>query len=148
MSRRLWTATAAFAVAAVLAACGSKSTSAPALPSTAMSLVDQLGGMAKVNQLAAQFGTNLSNAAGLSKFLSPQDVQTVSNGLVNSIASVSGMAPPKTGPDLAGALAGKNLDPAALNSLTSSLQSAATTVGYNESQTQALMKLLEPVKKG
>lgn len=147
MSRRLLTATLAFAGAAVLAACGSKS-AAPTLPSTAMSLVDQLGGMGKVNQLAAQFGTNLSNAAGLSKFLSPQDVQTVSNGLVNSIASMSGMAPPKTGPDLAGALAGKNLDPAALSSLTSSLQSAATTVGYNESQTQALMKVLGPVKKG
>lgn len=147
MSRRLLTATLAFAGAAVLAACGSKS-AAPTLPSTAMSLVDQLGGMGKVNQLAAQFGTNLSNAGGLSKFLSPQDVQTVSNGLVNSIASMSGMAPPKTGPDLAGALAGKNLDPAALSSLTSSLQSAATTVGYNESQTQALMKVLGPVKKG
>lgn len=110
MSSRVWTAAAALVAAAVLAGCGSKG-AAPALPSTAMSLVDQLGGMAKVNQLAAQFGTNLSTAAGLSKYLSPQDIQAVSSGLVNSLASMSGMAPPKPGPDLAGALAGKNLDP-------------------------------------
>ncbi len=145
MPSKMRVAVAALAAATILAGCGGKG--APAtMPSGTMSLVDQLGGTRKLGEVAAVFEDKLSKVPGVSSFLSPQDVQNVSTGLVHTITKMSGLAPAE-GPDLAGALAGKKLDATQFGAISSSLQGAATSVGYNEAQTKSLLAVLDPIKK-
>ncbi|MGH7680672.1 MAG: hypothetical protein ACRENN_01640 [Candidatus Eiseniibacteriota bacterium] len=131
--------------------CNKSSTNASSASSmTAMAsqtLMQQMGGMEGANKLADSFAANLSKQPSVTKFLNPDAITGVKNGLVNEIAKASGMAAPNPGADLKSALMGKGLDASAMSSIESSLASAADAVKVPAASKASLMGLMDPVTK-
>jgi hypothetical protein len=131
--------------------CNKSSTNTTAVSSTAatasQTLMEQLGGMNGVNQLADNFASNLSQQPAVTKYLNPEAIAAVKSGLVNEVAKASGMAPPNPGADLMQALSGKGLDAGAMTAFSGSLQAAAATQKLGDAPTTALMTLIDPIAK-
>jgi truncated hemoglobin YjbI len=109
------------------------------------SLLGQLGGMSGVSKLAEAFSGNMTKDPVLSKLLDPATITQTSNGLVNSIATMSGQKPPHGSDDMLKALSGKNLGADGVNALTGALSSAADQMKVVEPTKSALMAVLTPV---
>lgn len=147
------------AVVVILAGCTKSSTSTDTTtdvtgnPNTAettptsQSLMDQMGGMSGVNQLADAFAANLSSNATLTPTLNADVIQAAKQGLVNDIAKASGAAEPYPGASLLGALSGKGLSADQVNAVTSALSSAADSVNLSAPAKSSLMAMMEPVSK-
>lgn len=131
--------------------CNKSSTKASTASSmTAMAsetLMQQLGGMQGATKLADTFAANLAAQPSVTKFLTPDAISVVKNGLVNEIAKASGMAAPNAGADLTQALTGKGLDATAMSAVTSSLASAADTAKVPAAPKASLMGLMDPIAK-
>lgn len=123
-------------------------TAAPAASSamsTGASLVNQLGGMSNVTQLADAFGANLGADAMLSKSFDAAAISQVKDGLVNEIAKASHMPAPRGTVDLLTALSGKGLDAAGVDALTAALGSAADSIHLGATQKTALLGMFTPI---
>jgi hypothetical protein len=112
---------------------------------TGMSLLNQLGGMAGVTQLANAFGLKIGTNPVLSKLFDGAAITQTSQGLVNEVAKASGVAPPHAGVDLFSVLSGKGLDAAGVGELTSALSSAANEAKLDAPKKASLMGLLTPI---
>lgn len=145
------TAVLVLAAAAAAASAGCESASVASAPATAVSagksLVDQLGGLSKVSSLADAFGTNLSQNPAVSKFLNPASIDMAKKGLVNQVATTSGMDAPNPGSSLLGAFSGKGLDKQGVTGITDSLSKAADSVNFNALQKESILNLMQPVTK-
>lgn len=109
------------------------------------SLMQQLGGLSGVAQLADAFGANIAANPVLSKLLDAAAITQTKQGLVNEVAKASNMAPPNPGVDLLTTLSGKGLDATATSELTSALSSAADQVHLGAAQKSAVLALLAPI---
>lgn len=109
-----------------------------------MSLFNQLGGAETVNRLAEGWSSKLLADPRISKFLTQDSAKAVSNGLVNEISKISGMAPP-TSDNLLDTLRAAQLDKPAVESLTENLDKTATELNISKEGKQGLMSVLEPV---
>jgi hypothetical protein len=109
------------------------------------SLMNQLGGMSGVTQLADAFGANLSGNPLLSQVLDATAVSQTKMGLVNEIAKASGVAPPNPGADMFSTLSSKSLNADQVGAVTSALSSAADQVHLAGAQKSAVMGLLTPI---
>jgi hypothetical protein len=107
-------------------------------------LVDQLGGMSTVSQLAEAFGANLT-ASPLAKVLDPAAITQTQQGLVNEVAKASAMPAPHPGSDMLAALSGKVTDPEGVGTLTNALSAAADQMHIGATEKTALMALLAPI---
>ena len=113
--------------------------------SAGASLVNQLGGMSTVTQLADAFGVNIAGNPQLSKLFDAAAITQVKDGLVNEVAKASGMTAPKGPVSLLSALSGKGLDATGVDALTSALSSAGDTIHLGSTQKAAVMALVSPI---
>ncbi len=111
------------------------------------SLMESLGGVSSVNNLADSFASNLSSNPAVTKFLNADAISSAKLGLVNEIAKASGMAPPNPGADLKQALSGKGMDADAVNAVNGALASAADAQKVGATEKTALMGLIDPISK-
>jgi len=122
------------------------STPSTAAPVT-QSLMDQLGGMTGVNQLADAFAANLASDPMLSSALNADAINAAKQGLVNEIAKASGAAEPYPGSNLLSALTGKVTNADGANAVTNALSKAADSVNVSAAAKGSLMAMMTPITK-
>jgi truncated hemoglobin YjbI len=114
-------------------------------PPATQSLMDQLGGMTGVNQLADAFAANLAADPMLSPVLNAEAINAAKQGLVNEIAKTSGAAEPYPGSNLLSALTGKVTTVDGANAVTNALSKAADSVNVSAATKGSLMAMMTPI---
>lgn len=129
------------------AGCSSKSetTAAGAASSQLAGLYSSLGGAEGVSALANTFGAKMALNPNITKFLDPTAISGVQNGLVNSLSSLAGIAPPAGSIDLLTSLSGKGLNKEAVDGVNGALLDAGKERGLGDKEMQGLKAVMDPV---